>query len=393
MSIQQFIGVICGLIISYVFGHFTSKQLFGEYNLILSVFGFLTIITLPGVDNYLTRSIAQGYESSYVKAVKAKLLLSLLGLGILSIISKYYHLQGQEVLGSAFLVTALLFPLYHAPLLFNEFLTAKLQFKTLTIFLSLSSMITAVLTVIAILLKGSLSLIVGFYFLGTVVPGIVAFLYSFRFYKKSQKKEDKTLIKYGLFNTLLTIIPWSTGYIGQILIGTFLGPEQLAVFVVANKLPMYIQKNLFVFYKPVTAKLAHQSYKQHVETIKTHMVKFLGLGALLTLAIFITSPYVIKFIFTATYNDAIPVAQVLSLSVLPLPLSWVLGDIVIFQKIKKMRVYGSLFMNILKISLYVILIPIYKVQGLVMVILIERFLSPVINIFILNRLKNKSAEI
>lgn len=45
-GIQQAVGIICGLIISYFFGHFASKKLFGDYNLILSVLGFLTIITL-----------------------------------------------------------------------------------------------------------------------------------------------------------------------------------------------------------------------------------------------------------------------------------------------------------------------------------------------------------
>ncbi len=117
--IQQFIGAVSGLLLSYLFGHFTTKKMFGDYNLILSVLGFLTLVTLPGLDSYLTRSIGQKFDSSYPRAMKIKFLSSLLGTPVLLGLSFYYYLNNQIPLSSAFLITALFFPLLAPFQLFN----------------------------------------------------------------------------------------------------------------------------------------------------------------------------------------------------------------------------------------------------------------------------------
>lgn len=381
-GIQQTVGVIAGLIISYLFGHYTSKQTFGDYNLILSVLGFLTIITLPGLDEYLTRSVAQGNDSSYIRGVKVKFYLSLLGIPILAGFALYYLINKQPSLGNAFLITAILFPLFHPFQLFNEFMTAKMNFKSLTKLLSFSSLLTLFFISIAIITKQPLSFIIAGYMLGIIVPSLIGHYQSIKKSSKS-KKRDKELIRYAIFMTFMTLPSWSSAYLGMIVLGTYLGSELLAVFVVANKIPTYVQKNLFVFHKSLTAKLAKQTNKQHIDTIRIHSLKLIVWGMLLGLSVYIASPYFIRFIFTNTYNDAILYAQLLSLAVIPLPFSWVLSDILLFQKIKKPRVYSTLFINIAKIVSYIVIIPLYKLLGLVVIYIVERYVILLVNLFII----------
>lgn len=94
--IQQIIGVSCGLTVSYLFGHYVSKQVFGEYNLILSIVSLITFLSLPGIDNALTRSIGQGFDGSFKQALVSKIKFSLLGSVALVGIALYYLAHFQK---------------------------------------------------------------------------------------------------------------------------------------------------------------------------------------------------------------------------------------------------------------------------------------------------------
>lgn len=381
-GIQQSVGVICGLVISYFFGHFASKKLFGDYNFVLSIISLLTVVTLPGLDEYLVRSLGLKFNSSYPRAIRYKFFGSLIGLPILIICAIIYFINQKTDLGSSLILVALFFP-FLAPLqLFNEFFTAKLKFKTIAFFLSISSILNAVLISFMVFFTHSVLLIISAYLIGIILPSLIATLYSFK-EQMSQVKKDPDLLNYGIFMTLLTAIPLIANQFGQILLASLLGTELLAIYVVANKLPSYVQKSLFVFYKPLTAKLASQSRKVHYVTIKKHSLKLMLWGVLLALIVYILSPIIINFLFSSNYSDAIPYARLLSLSVLPLPFSWMLADIVIFQKNKRLQFLSSLFLSLLRIMLYLILIPNYGIMGLIISFLIDRYLSPLINLYII----------
>ncbi len=387
-SIQQVIGVISGLIISYFFGHFASVELYGNYNYVITVVGFLTILALPGLNNYLIRSIGQKFDTSYLRGVKYKLIFSLIGIPIFIVIAVYNFINGQPSLGTAFILAGLFFPLLGPLQLFNEFFVAKKKFKEITFYSSLSSVLSIILLCFSIYFSGSLLVILLAYFLAIFIPTLLGFTGSTKYIDKTRKK-DKDLLHMGLFVTGLSILPWTTSYLGLIIITILLGPELLAIFVVAHKLPLYIQKNLFVFHKPLTAKLASQTNKQHIKTIKKHSLKLILWGIGLAIPLYVLSPLIINFIFTQKYDTAIPLAQLLSLSVIPLPLTWLTEDILVFQKIKKPQLYAKFSINFIRIVLYFILIPIYKLYGLVVIYIFDRYITLAINLFII-RNHNKS---
>ncbi len=75
--LQQFIGIFCGLGVNYLLGHVLSKSAYGEYNLVLSILGMLTFLSLPGIDTALIQSVGQGYEAALLQSTKLKLKFSL----------------------------------------------------------------------------------------------------------------------------------------------------------------------------------------------------------------------------------------------------------------------------------------------------------------------------
>ncbi len=382
--IQQVVGVVCGLTIIYVFGHFGSKLLFGQYNYILSIFGLLGLVALPGLDSALIRSVAKGHDHAFIDGIMSKIRYSLLSVPIfVGFIIYHIYLKSEYEIALSLTLIALFFPLLTSLSLFNEFLTAKKKFVPLTILALVSSILTAILLCYAIYFTHNLIVITLMYIISTLAPSFAGLWYALKM--KRNKIKDKNLIKYGKFLSSLNFITWATGYAGQILLGSLLGLEKLAIYSAANRFPVSIQKNIFVFYKPITSKLAYQSTNDHKRTIEKHALKLLLIGAILSVLLYFLSPVLITFFFTTSYKEAINYSRLLSLSIFPLPLSWVFSDILLYQQKKREQVILSIYPQIAKLILYIIFIPIWGINGLVFAFVAERYISLCLSYYLVRK--------
>lgn len=371
--LQQVVGVISGLVIAYSFGHFAPRSVFGEYNLALSIVSLLAIVSLPGMNVSLLRSIGKEYDASLYQAVKAKFKWSFLGVPLLIGISYYYKTRGSDVFPSLLLVMALLFPWMNAFQATQSFFVGKKRFDLQAKYSSISSVLTAGLVSLLVITTNNLTLIMLGYFLGIILPSIFSFIYSKQLIKN--KKIDKELLPYGYFLTGLQILPTAAAQLSNILLAAILGVDKLAVFSVATKIPGMVQKNFDVFYKPVTAKLANQSIKQHRLTLKTHLFKFVISGILMFGVIWIFLPTIISALYGKQYFEAVNYARLYSLALLPMPIIWLFGDIMNFQKLKKPIAVISTIVPVAKLIAYVIVIPRWQITGLIVIMLAERIFT------------------
>jgi len=380
-TLQQIIGVTSGLTVSYLFGHFISKELFGEYNLVLSIISMITFLSLPGIDTALTRSVGQGYDTSLLKSTRLKMYFAFLAIPVLLGFSIFYFLIKQNTgIAIALAIASFFYPLLNTFTLYRSFLVAKHKFGLLALLSSFSSLsFLAAITVAIFFSPTTYGLILG-YLVGIVFPSFVSFLLVQRFVKKSKKK-DVGLSSYGAFLTVISILPWISGNLGNVLLGNMLGVEALAVFSVASRFLTAVQKNFAVFYKPATAKLATQSPKEHIETLKHHSWKFILLGIGLCVTLWIATPFLISFFFTKNYHEAISYGRLLSFALIPLPLTFAITDIIIYQKQKQPQIVMSTIPQIIRIILYFILIPLWKINGLVAIIIIDRIIGLLFPLF------------
>lgn len=386
---QQIIGVTCGLAVSYLFGHFVSKEIFGEYNLVLSFFGLLTFLGLPDIDTPLIRSVSQGFDGSLKETVRLRLKLSRLGLPILLGLSVFYSFTHRLSVAVALLIGALLFPFINTYTGYPAFLTAKRKFLLLSTIGILSSLFFLISIAIGVFVMPTTSGLTLMYLIAIIIPALVAYIICNRFLLTNDRI-DSNLAPYGTFLTLLSILPWISGNLGNIILGTFIGPESLAIFAVASRFLTAVQKNFVVFYKPVTAKLAAQSSYEHLQSVKLHALKLLFIGLFFSALLWISLPFLITFFFTQKYSDAIIYGRWLSLALIPMPITWVLTDIVIYQKRKKAQVIKSTVPNVIKIILYLIIIPVWKIEGLVFITLLDRYTEPIIPLISLLKSSHKS---
>ncbi len=377
--IQQIVGVSCGLVVSYFLGHYLSKAVFGEYNLILSYLGMLTFLSLPGIDLGLTQSISQGYDASFPQSQKLKFVFSLLGLPILLGISYYYYQIHQFSLSQGLLIAAILFPLLNPFTNYPAFLTGKRKFSALS-FLSIGASIFFM-----IILSGTVIIfpktpyLVAAYMLAVIIPSFAGFWYSLNHMKNVST--DHNLPKYGTFLTALSVISWISGNLGNIILANYVGIESLAIYSVANRFFTAVQKNFVVFYKPITAKLSIQSSQEHVLTLRQHAWKFVLIGCALMAGLWLVTPFLITVFFGNKYFEAIWFGRLLSFGLIPLPLSWVINDMLIYQKRPKPQIIAATIPQVIKIFLMFIIIPKFQISGLILIIILERYADLIIPIF------------
>lgn len=372
--IQQGVGLICGLIIVYAFGHFVPAAVFGEYNLMLSIISLLAIVSLPGMNTAVLQSVSQGYDRSLVKAVRMRLKWSILGVPILLGLAYYYQQRGSDALPPLLVLTALIFPLVYPFSTTQSFLVAKKRFDWQAIFASLSSIITAALMGGAIIFRRSLFLAMVGYFIGTILPGIISFVAAQKLISK-RTKDDPGLLAYGYFLTGLQVLPLATAHMSNILLAMWLGVGQLAIFSVASKFPGMVQKNFDVFYKPVTAKLAGQAITQQQAIVKRHLTKFITFGGLLFGGTWLLLPILLKIFFSSEYAGVLNYARWYTVSLLFLPIGWVLNDVIVFQKLRGSILFLQTVLPLTKLISYFIVIPRWQIGGLIAIMLAERIIA------------------
>lgn len=370
--LQHAIGLAAGLLTSFTFGHFVSKTVFGEYNLVLSFLSLLTVISLPGIDSALTRSIAQGYKWSLILAVRTRLLLSIIGVPILLLAAIYYAQQDQWVVATTLLLSTPLFPFLYSFQSYQAQFVAQRQFDLLTFFSSISSILLAVLTLFAgIAIPGTKALIFAYLF-SIIVPAFIGFLVAKP--RTSPSRRDSDLVPYGLFLTVNSAFPWVVGHAGGILLANTLGVGELAIFSAASKLPSALQKSYATLSKTITAKIAGESTHGQKQIISRHWWKLIILGFVFFIPLWIASPIVIRFLFPHGYGEAATYAQWLSTMFIPLPLSWALSDVIIYQKQKRAQIIINTVPSVIKLIGYFIVIPWLHTPGLVALVIFDDYL-------------------
>ncbi len=112
LFLKQLIGGICGLLLSVAFARMTTKEIFGQYQLILSIFSIVSLISIPGLNISVARSVARGNDGDYKNSVKKSFFWSLFGIPVLWITGVFYYLIESHIFGITLMLSGLFFPFF-----------------------------------------------------------------------------------------------------------------------------------------------------------------------------------------------------------------------------------------------------------------------------------------
>lgn len=305
---------ILAFILSVAFAYYIPKESYGLYQYILSLSAIFTAFSLTGMNSSITRSVAQGYDGSFVKSIGPQLKWGLLSSGISLITALYYFIQGAHSIALALFFVSIFLPIINTTNTYTALFIGKRDFKQNFIFNTSFNFIYTIIMVIVIIYTQNPITIVITYFL---VAGLVNL---FLFLKSIQKNTLNTLtdpdtLPYAKHLSVMNIVGVIANKIDSILVFQFIGPMHLALYTFAKIIPEKTGGAFKSFTSIAFPKFAIQEKHDIHKTIlrRTFLLSLLAVG--ISVGYIFIAPFLFN-LFLPAYTDAIIYSQVLSLSLI-----------------------------------------------------------------------------
>ena len=374
-----YIGI--SFLLAVAFANLLNPMTYGNYKYILSLFGALSIFSLTGMGTAITQAVARGLEGSFYNGFKTKLKWSVLGSLIAILMSIYYLIQGNYILGIALLSFAIFLPLMNALPVYNGFFQGKKLFNIQIKYNTVVHIISATTLIIVLFLTKNIFWLIAAYFIShTILYCFFFFLTKSKF--KPNKKDDPKTISYGKHLSVMQSAGVISGYLDRILLFTMVGAVPLAIYSFALALPTEIINILRSVSTLSFPKFSAKSREEIRISVKQKFWKFFIVVGAVTLLYIIVCPYIYK-IFFPQYLDSIFYSQLFSLSLLTAPTA--LMTTAFKAKAMKRELYILQGLSLLRIILFFCLIPFFGVLGVLISILGTCFLSIIVTIFLFRK--------
>ncbi len=370
---EKVVFSLVGILSMLAFANFLDKESFGIYQYVITVFSILLLTTLPGMNSAVNISTAKGYEGIYLKALREKIKWGLLGTLFSFSLGMYYFFQGNFLLGSSFIAFSFFIPFFESLKLYGHYLLGKKEFKVFSKNNIKIKTTSVIILVITIFFTDNLYFILISYILPTI---IFNFYYSFKYYYKFKlnKKFDSSFISLGKHLSLIGVFSNFVTHADKLLIFHFLGAKETAIYTFIA-MPLIKIKDPFAALINVIS-LPKISTKSIGELKKILPQKILTTTILLLVVVIIyilTAPFLFKH-FLPAYQDYVLFSQILMISLLFLPKIFFYLSLTANHKKKELYII-SLSISMLKIILFLLLIPRLGIMGIIVSLILSEFLE------------------
>lgn len=236
VSFRYIVIAVIGLIVSVAFAHLSTKQIFGQYQFILSVLAVFSVFSLPGLNIAALKSVSQGKIGSVSEAVRLSFFGGIFAVPFLIGYGVYALLVGnyESSIGWACILLGFFFPFLNAPNTWYAHYEGKLSFRPVVVRTILASIVTALLLFLGLWNAAGVIFLVSIWFFSTTI-------FSWLFYWEVLQEEKKAIketglfdVKYGLQVSFQKFIVGLTENMPTIAISFFVGFEAVANFQIAS---------------------------------------------------------------------------------------------------------------------------------------------------------------
>lgn len=380
--ISYFVNILVGLLLTFFYANYVSKEVFGQFNFVLSILSMLGFFTLVGMNQALTFAISEGYEGNFKKAISQTLRFSIIGSIILLFLS-FFYLNKSPGLSPSLIFIALIFPLYAISTYYQSFLFSKRKFKYISL-INIGGSILSLITLIFVITSVNSTLTI---LIALLMPPLFINLYfTYRYFISTQSlKINQTFLRLGWHLSSTNSIHFLTKSIDKFLIGLFLPFEQLAIYAFAQVLPdqgYAIFKHLNTLITPEIAEAGKKNLKLNI--LKGYLIALLTVGFGIVIY-FILSPLFFS-IFFPRYLDSLFISQIYSLVLLSIPTTFLN---LAFQKLKVSKIFYlqefSLIITLI-VGIY-IFVPQYGIVGAIIAQILARFIYSAVSLITFLRLR------
>jgi O-antigen/teichoic acid export membrane protein len=353
----RFVTALTGVVTTYLFTQYLSKESYGQYRYIISMLSILLVFSLPGINLAITRSVAKNEPIQLWKIAIIEMKFASIGSLCSLVIAGYYWTQGNYFFAWSFVVLALAVPFYESFLVSSGYLKGIQDFKSVSLQQSVIGTVQSFLAIVVLILTKNVVFTIAAYVSSQILTSFIFFKITIK--KKNEKKdtldekinnETKALIQFGKSLSLTQVFGRVSNQIDKLLIWFVFGAQVLAVYSVA----FVIQKAIQLMTGFLTA-LALPRFSQRDMTHKVHMhemYKKMLLYFILLLSIYITYVWFAPTLFSLffpEYMEAVNMSRVLTSIILVAPFRMILDQIYIATK----NINGIYIYRIAEVCIYI----------------------------------------
>lgn len=328
-TLAKVFSIVAAAASTIFFARLASKDVYGQYQLILAIVSALYIFSVPGINTALMRAVGQGAEGSFFPALRLRIKFSLIGSLLLVFSAGYfYFIKNNLPLAYSSLVASLFFPTYSCFNIIFSYYFAKREFRLPSICQSLISIFSSIAIIFAVYFLKTPPFIIFAYFFATSIL-YLAIYFIFRRREIINQSIDSTVPAYGFKLTLTSFIPTLADSLERLILTYFLGVKALATYLIAVKITDNIKGFLDAntIYFP---KIINMPARVFLSKLKNLWI-FIVLGAI-TISVIAATPFAIRLFFGPKYVDAIFVGQIYSLIVIPIMFKKMIENWLLAQK-------------------------------------------------------------
>ncbi len=314
--VAQLATSISAFALSLVLAHLVNKEAYGTYQYILSIMSMLSILTLTGIGNAVTQSVARGHDQSLQDGFRLNMRWSfgvLVGTGALVI---YYVLHQNYALGIAILIAGLTTPLRTSFNLYGSFLGGKKDNRRSALYTNgIGNVAPMIMIALAAFFTNSGVLLAIAYSIGNLVTAAYLYIRTIRDYQPLARDHDSDLRSYSFHLSAAGILNTVAGNLDNLLLFHYLGPTDVAIYNFAIALPDQTKGPLGSVGTMLTARFAGHS-PEAIHGSMRNKIKWLAIIHVLMVALLIIIIPPFYHFFFSTYTASIPYAQLYTLSLL-----------------------------------------------------------------------------
>ncbi len=353
MLLNQGVVMLSGLLTSVLFARLFDKSVYGKYQFVLSLIGFIAFFSVPGLNASLIRSVARGYDGDYRSAVRFSFVRSLFGSLILFFAAFYYlHYSSDENMFSVLLVAASFFPFMKAPDKWQALFKGKSLFDEFTKRTAVQTVARTLLIIVAVLFfPDKLLPVFTAYVFGTAFFHVLWYFESLKFIENDKKGKDT--FTYGIFLTKLGVLNTLVNHFDKIIVG-LLDIKMLAVYSVSLSLVNVIKN----FIKSVSAVTFPKFAGRNADLTLFQMFLIFVAGFSAAAVSYFFADDIIRLLYTDKYSESVKYFKFFVLIIPLFALSSVLSKKILAQKEERklvlLRVPVPLLTLILSVSVFVV---------------------------------------
>lgn len=364
LSSVQVVTVFVGFFTSIIWARYVEKDVYGQYQVIISIMTIVNSLCLPGLSESLMISAAKGYDGNLTRIIKYKTLSLLAGSMAIVCIGFYYYFSSDPKLAYGLFAAVLIFPLFQLDSVWTAWLNGRGFLKRVSLFRVITIISTAVMLLILVWLgMQDLEILV----IGLIgLPGLLSVIVIAGILSQRKNKAyDNASIRYGFHTTAASLL---SGLIAtdRLFLNNYVSAEAVAVYSIANIFPDQL-KSVYAVFNPVLVPKTYSadSVFEAWQNIKRQVYILFFLFIVLGIAGFILLPVIVPMLFSERYVSSVQYAKWLWLTVSFSTPTTFLANVLRAQKKVKFVYIFSLIQPIMGIILYAALIG-YGTSGIVL---------------------------